>query len=39
MLFMSKSMSVDHIISEIHNLMNGKIILINDSTILLDYEY
>ena len=32
-------MSFDHIISVIYNLLNGEVILICDSTILLDYEH
>ena len=32
-------MLVNHIISEIYNSMIGKIILINDSIVVLDYGY
>ena len=32
-------MSIDHIISEIYNSRIGKVILIVDNIILLDYEY
>ena len=34
-----ESMSVDHIISEICNVRIREVILISDSTILLDYKY
>ena len=32
-------MSISHIISEIYNSRIGKIILINDSIVVLDYGY
>ena len=39
MLLETKSMSVDHIISGIYDSRIENVILIGDSTILLDYEH